>query len=202
VHPKIDNKVFASPCSLPTLVLVDLQQEYVAAPRALAIPDAQPALANCRAALAHARIMGFPVAFVRWITHSPFFNSATRFSHWIDGFEPTRTELVFERSQLSCYASAHFADVVGADMVLAGFAGEAACLATAVDAFHRGHRLRFLKDASASHGLNGIAPTEVHRVVAAVIGVFAEVDETSEWISATSSKITGREASHDRDQDL
>src|SRR6266700_6555620 len=124
----IDLRAYVDPSVVPTLVLVDLQQEYVATSRALA---------NCRAALAHARAKGFPVAFVRWLARSAFFNPATRFSRWIERFEPFGSDMVFERDQPSCYASTSFDQVMTecGGFVLAGFAGEAACLATAVDAF-------------------------------------------------------------------
>ncbi len=129
-----------------TLVLVDLQQEYIASPRVLALEETKGALANCRAALAHARAMGLPVAFARWIDRTPLFNKATRFSRWIEGFEPHGVDMIFERNRPSCYASADFAEVMsggGGSFVLAGFAGEAACLATAIDAFHRGHTVTY-----------------------------------------------------------
>ena len=35
---------FVDPLAVPTVVLVDLQQEYVAAPRRMAVPDASAAL--------------------------------------------------------------------------------------------------------------------------------------------------------------
>jgi nicotinamidase-related amidase len=73
---------------IQTLVLVDLQQEYIAAPRVLAPEETKGALANCRAALAHARAMGIPVAFARWI----------------EGFEPHGIDMIFERNRPSCYA--------------------------------------------------------------------------------------------------
>jgi hypothetical protein len=63
----------------------------------LAVPDASAALAQCSLLLEHARAICFPVAFVKRVTHAPFFNAATRFSHWIDGFSPLATEMVFER---------------------------------------------------------------------------------------------------------
>ena len=191
----VDIRAYVTPSVIPTLVLVDLQQEYVAAPRALAIPEAAASLAHCRAALIHARAMGFPVAFVRWIDRAPFFNAATRFSRWIEGFEPTGADMVFERNRPSCYASAEFAEVVsmgGGDFVLAGFAGEAACLSTAVDAFHRGHRMTFLKDASASHGLDGVDAGHVHRVISTVMGLYGNVVETGSWIDHTSRKKSWR----------
>ena len=97
--------------------------------------------------------------------------------------------MVFERNRPSCYASSQFSDVIassGGNYVLAGFAGEAACLSTAVDAFHRGHHVTYLFDASASHDLDDIASSQAHRVVAKVMGLYGDVMPTSSWISATS----------------
>jgi nicotinamidase-related amidase len=74
----------------------------------------------------------------------------------------------------------------GGSFVLAGFAGEAACLATAIDAYHRGHTVTFLTDASASHALGEIAANDVHRVVSSVAGLYGEVLATQNWITRTS----------------
>lgn len=192
----IDLRTFTNSVSVPTLVLVDLQEEYLATARALAITNAQDALVNCKAALVQARAMGFPVAFTRWIGRT-FFNPATRFSGWIPGFEPAGSDSVFERKQPSCYSSQHFAEVMDNNkgrVVIAGFAGEAACLATAIDAFHRGHRITFLGDASASHAVANLSGFEVHEVLKNLMGLWGEVVTTHSWIEATSraiSKITG-----------
>ena len=185
----IDLRAYVNPSVVQTLVLVDLQQEYIAAPRVLALEETKGALANCRAALAHARAMGIPVAFARWIDRAPLFNRATRFSRWIEGFEPHGVDMIFERNRPSCYASADFAEVMsagGGSFVLAGFAGEAACLATAIDAYHRGHTVTFLTDASASHALDDIAANDVHRVVSSVAGLYGDVLTTQNWITQTS----------------
>ena len=187
----IDLRAYVDPSVVPTLVLVDLQQEYISAPRLLALPNPAEALANCRLALAHARVKGFPVAFVRWLGRSALFNPATRFSRWIEGFEPTGADMVFERDQPSCYASNSFGEVMcegGGNLVLAGFAGESACLATAVDAFHRGHKLTYLADASASHALDDVGAPEVHRVVSRVVGLYGDVVGTRLWVAATSRR--------------
>jgi len=200
----IDLRAYVDPSVVPTLVLVDLQQEYIAAPRMLALPDAARALANCRVALAHARAKGFPIAFVRWLGRSALFNPATKFSRWIEGFEPTAADMVFERDRPSCYASTSFGEVMsegGGNFVLAGFAGESACLATAVDAFHRGHRITFLADASASHTLDEIAAPDVHRVVGKVVGLYGDVVGTRFWVAATSRKRRWRGAEHATEQD-
>ncbi len=181
---------FVDPLTVPTVVLVDLQQEYVAAPRRMAVPDASAALAQCSLLLEHARAMGFPVAFMKRVTHAPFFNAATRFSHWIDGFSPLPTEMVFERELPSCYANSDFAcfmnEGAGVNIVLAGFAGESACLSTVIDAYHRGHRVTFLADASASHAVETVTASNVHSLLSKVLGLYATVATTAEWIEATS----------------
>ena len=191
----IDLRAYVNPSVIQTLVLVDLQQEYIASPRVLALEDTKGALANCRAVLAHARAMGLPVAFVRWIDRTPLFNKATRFSRWIEGFEPHGVDMIFERNRPSCYASSDFAEVIGSgggSFVLAGFAGEAACLATAIDAFHRGHEVTYLADASASHALDDSGADDVHRVVSSIVGLYGSVSATKTWIADTSRRSNWR----------
>jgi nicotinamidase-related amidase len=168
-------RAFVNPTHIPTLVLIDLQQEYLASSRVLAIPETMEALANCRLALSHARAMGFPVAFARWI----------------EGFEPVRTDMVFERDRPSCYASASFAEVMEngrGNFVIAGFAGEAACLSTAIEAFHRGHSFTYLADASASHALDDLSARDVHRTVGKIVSSYGDVATTQMWIAATSHR--------------
>jgi nicotinamidase-related amidase len=185
----VNLRPFVDPMTVPTVVMVDLQQEYVAPPRRMAIPDATAALVQCSLLLSHARAVGFPVAFMKWVPRAPFFNAASPFSHWIDGFSPLATEMVFERELPSCYANSDFADVMdegaGGNIVLAGFAGESACLSTMIDAYHRGHRVTFLADASASHALDAVAAADVHDVLANVLSLYGIVATTAEWIDAT-----------------
>ncbi len=182
----------SAPSRIPTLVLLDLQQEYIAAPRLYSMPKAEGALENCRMALAHSRRMGFPVAFLRLVGRSPFFNPALSHSRWIPGFEPLTSDMVFERSMPSCYASREFGYAMtesGGHFVLAGFSGEAGCLATTVEAFHRGHSVTYLADASASLGLNRIPAASVHATVAELIGLYGEVTTTRDWISEQSTSV-------------
>lgn len=184
----IDLRAFADAASLPTLVLIDLQQEYLASSRAGSIPDAEGALGKCRTALAHARTLGMPVAFTRLIG-STSFDSGNRFAGWIPGFEPHGSDSIFERKQPSCYTSELFAEVMSngnGNLVIAGFAGEAACLSTMIDAFHRGHRATYLADASASHGLSDKPAGEVHAFVRDLMSVWGNVMPTASWIKTTS----------------
>jgi nicotinamidase-related amidase len=188
----INLRSYANKAVVPTLVLLDLQQEYIASPRLFAIPDVEAALENCRAVLRHARRAGLPVAFLRMVGRSPFFNPVLSYSRWISGFEPLNSDMVFERNKPSCYASREFANAMtsgGGHFVLAGFSGEGACLATVMEAFHRDHQVTFLADASASHGLDQIAPQSVHETVVQLIGLFGEVATASQWISEQTSGV-------------
>jgi nicotinamidase-related amidase len=188
----VNLRSYSAVSRIPTLVLLDLQQEYTAAPRLYSIPKAEAALENCRMALAHSRKMGFPVAFLRMVGRSPFFNPALSYSRWIPGFEPLTSEMVFERSMPSCYANREFGHAMtesGGHFVLAGFSGEAGCLATAVEAFHRGHSVTYLADASASLRLNQIPAALVHETVVELIGLYGEVTTTREWISEQSAGV-------------
>jgi nicotinamidase-related amidase len=187
-------RTFANSSSVPIVVFVDMQQEYLAQPRLFALPRIDRALDNCRKVLDHSRKIGLPVAFIRMLNESAFFNRATPFARWIEGFEPCRNEMVFERSSPSCYSSEPFAAMVNQSrggIVLAGFAGESACLSTLIDAFHRNHKATYLCDASASHALEEMSADEIHRAVSKISGLYGEVYETSDWVTSTLPRKLG-----------
>ena len=187
-------RTFANSSNVPIVVLVDMQQEYLAKPGLLAISEIDRALDNCRRVLDHAREIGLPVAFMRQLNESAFFNRATPFVRWIEGFEPYRNEMVFERCSPSCYSCEPFAALMNQSrggIVLAGFAGESACLSTLIDAFHRNHRVTYLCDASASHALEDVPAGEIHRAVSKISGLYGEVYETTDWIASTLPRKLG-----------
>ncbi len=182
-------KALANPAVAPCLVLVDLQREYVTKPRLMAVPGAAPALEHCRAALAHARARGLPVAHCRQVSKSSFFNRSSKFSAWIEGFEPTAAEMVFDHEQPSCYSNKQFSSIMddcGGHFVIAGFAGETACLSTIVDAYHRGHQVTYLSDASASHDLGNLTGQAVQETVTEIIRVYGDVLDTQSWVASMS----------------
>lgn len=186
----VDIRTFFASGPVPTLVLLDLQQDWFSGARSLDPHHSTDALRNCREALAHARRMGFPVAFVRRSNGSGPFSSAAATARWIERFEPHGSDMVFERDKPSCFASPLFADVMatsGAPIVLAGFSGEAACLASALDAFHRGHDFTFLSDASASRTMGGTAADQVHALLIQVIQLYGAVTDTERWVRTTKS---------------
>ena len=187
-------RTFANSSSVPIVVFVDMQQEYLGKPRLLAISQIDRALDNCRMVLDHSRRIGLPIAFIRMLSESAFFNRTTPFARWIEGFEPYRNEMIFERSSPSCYSCEPFTALVNQSrggIVLAGFAGESACLSTLIDAFHRNHKVTYLCDASASHALDEMPADEVHRAVSKISGVYGDVFETAEWIEQTLPRKLG-----------
>jgi nicotinamidase-related amidase len=183
VNSVIHLKALSDPSVAPCLVLIDMQREYVADRRLIALSETDAALTNCRRALEHARSRGFPVAFLRQVTRSAFFNPLT-FSGWIEGFEPTRADIVFDRAKPSCYSNETFAGLMrdsGGHFVFAGFAGETTCLSTAIEAYHRDHRFTYLMDA-------GLASAEVQDAVSRIVGLYGETLDTRSWIARTSNR--------------
>jgi nicotinamidase-related amidase len=70
--------------------------------------------------------------------------------------------------------------------VLAGFAGESACIATMIDAFHRNHAVTYLCDASGSHALEGFDSTASHRMVEKLCDLYGTTMRTGAWIESVS----------------
>jgi nicotinamidase-related amidase len=149
-------------------------------------------LENCMSAIRHARNLGLPIAFTRQ-GDGPGLIERSAQSAWISGFEPKRSDMVFERQQPSCYANPLFDDVVSriGSFAIAGLVADETCLATAIDASHRGHRITFLSDASASRGRNAADAGAVHVVTTNAIELFADIVTTYHWQVATSPRSSG-----------
>jgi len=175
---------------LPTLVLVDMHYDIAGGDSEEALID-EAAIANCRAALRHARIYGMPVAFTRQVVSPRSMLASPAYPRWIEGFEPSRRDMVFDRGKPSCYASAEFrklADDTAGQYVVAGRFGESSCLSTAVDAYHRGHRPVFLIDALTSRPRDDISLSDMQRATACILPVYAEATNTQPWIRTASRR--------------
>jgi nicotinamidase-related amidase len=185
----IDLQTYLSASTVRLLVMVDLQEknhDEMAKDRGF---DLARSLQNCASAIQHARNLGLPIAFTR-LSGGAATGEGGAQSAWISGFEPKRSDMVFERSQPSCYANPLFEDVVSkiGSFAIAGLAAEQACLATAIDASHRGHRVSFLSDASVSRGRHNADAGAVHVLAAKAIGLFADTVATRHWLAATSPR--------------
>jgi nicotinamidase-related amidase len=174
--------------SPPTLVLVDLHEEQIGVGARLALDDTVPMLAKCRSLLTRARSAGWPVAFVRPMRISAAGREPLS-PKWIHGFEPQRSDMVFDRRSPSCYANSEFGDAIsqgGGTFALAGFSGGGACLSTLMDAFLNGHHATFVSDASLSEPLEGFEPRESHRAVVALARRYADIATAAQWIESIS----------------
>lgn len=169
------------------LVMVDLQRGNYDDLARDDTHDLARSLKNCVCAIQHARAMGMPIAFTRRVIRAGSAGTAQP-SSWIAGFEPKRSDMVFESSQASCFTNRLFDDVVSriGGFAIAGLMAEQACLATAIDAFHRGHPVTFLSDASACLRRDNADARAVHHLTTNVMRLFADPIATRLWMDATS----------------
>ncbi|MGA7996396.1 MAG: isochorismatase family protein [Bradyrhizobium sp.] len=166
----------ANSSSVPIVVFMDMQREYLAKLQLLAISQIDRALDKCRKVLDHSRKTGLPVAFIRVINELAFFNPLTPSVRWIKGFGPCRDELVFERTSPSCYSSEPFTALVNRSRGGFGL---------------RDFQEMSLCDASARHALDEMPAGDVHRAVSKISGICAEVFETDDWIEQTLPRNLG-----------
>ena len=178
--------------NVPTLVLVDLHHNLLGGEETLVNRIPTEAIANCRTALRHARACGIPVAFTRQVAPSASMLASPIYPRWIDGFEPKRWDMVFDRQHPSCYASAEFrdmADDIGGNYVVAGQFGELSCLSTAIDALHRDHRPTFLTDALVCRSHEDLSAGAMLRALARILSLYADVATIEPWMTATSQRV-------------
>ncbi|MBU6299258.1 MAG: isochorismatase family protein [Alphaproteobacteria bacterium] len=170
----------------PPLIFVDLQEEQPASAEMPRSEQATATISQCRRLLSHARAEGWPVAFTRLFRKGRA-GANSRSPRWISGFEPRRTDMLFDREALSCYASTEFADAMdaaGGAFALAGFSDDA-CLSTLIDAARHGHHVGLVSDALASQPLPGFDPVESHRAITALASRYATVVTSERWIEAS-----------------
>jgi nicotinamidase-related amidase len=173
-------------CVLPILIFVDLQVEYTSEGRAHYMATAEPAIRNCHTLLQKARELRLPIGHFRQYQTGHFFNSASPFSHWVEGLSPRANEYVYERSLPSCFSSASFCELMNnieqPEIIMAGLGGERACLSTAIECFHRGFQVTFVYDCSASAALDEMSEADSHDVVADIISIYGEVVALDEML--------------------
>ncbi len=149
-------------------------------------------LDNCRTVLAHARALKLPVAFLRQTAPARSMLETHHYPIWIKGFEPRRSDMVFDRELPSCYSSPEFAwmsERTKKNFVLAGLSAEMSCLSTAVDAFHRRHQVTYLSDACYCGSSQYFAARELQTGVAAVLSLYGAVSDTHTWISMSTEDL-------------
>ena len=181
--------------AVPTLVLVDLHHELLDLFE-VGVSGPTRAIDNCLALLGHARALGFPVAFTRRIAAPEVLGATPTYPRWISGFEPQRSDMVFDHCLPSCYSSAEFAETaehLEGNFVVAGQAGEQSCLSTAVDAFHRNQRPTFLTDALVTRGGNDVPATTMEHALAHIVSLYVNTDTATRWMVGNTRRLAVRE---------
>lgn len=174
----------------PPLVLVDMHQEQLDYEAGFSTRNVAPVLAKCRQLLERARSQKWPVAFVRPLPKVQWDYAGLAgqaVPRWIEGFEPLRTDMIFDRTASSCYTSAEFygaMDQAGGEFVLAGFSADTTCLTTLTDAARVNHCAGLIEDATATRPLSGLSAADSHRAVLALAGRYATVMTARRWIEA------------------
>lgn len=167
----------------PPLVFVDMLEDQLDFEDGFGQREIEPVLSRCRMLLAEARERHWPVAFVR-----PANVQALKPARWIEGFEPKRSDMVFDRLGHSCYSSDEFADAMdamGRVFVIAGFSVESACLATVMDAQQHNQFAGLVSDATATRPLPDKDAIESHRAVTTVASRFGTIVTAEHWIGVT-----------------
>lgn len=185
------------PESSPLICFVDLQIEYVANNRRLALAEREPWMSNCRLLLDGARRHRLSIAHFRQLRRETEFNIATEFCGWIEDFRPRPFEMVFERPKPSCYAAEKFNELLCAldnpEFLLVGLTSGGACLSTAVEAFHRGDRCVFVEDASSSAPIGRLDESQSHEVVTDLMRSYCHVISASQalaWMERVNRSVT------------
>jgi len=138
------------------LVLIDIQNEYLAGP--LALPDAKPAIAQAVALLARAREAGSPIIHIahRGKAGSLFDRSAER-GAIVTELTPRPGELVIEKELPNAFAGTDLKTSLTAtdrkNIVLAGFMTHMCVSSTARAALDLGFRTTIDADACATRDL-------------------------------------------------
>ena len=169
----------------PILINIDIQREYTTQGRPFYLNGIEPSLRNCRRLLRHARASSWPVIHVRHIQKKGhLFDEAMEFSRFVEGFEPLPNEPVFTKSNLSCYSDPAFGRMMESachDRVyVAGYNSLMCCLSTLVDAFHRGHRLNYVADASLARATKSADEAEAHRHATEILSIYADIVSTDQ----------------------
>jgi nicotinamidase-related amidase len=168
--------------STPTLVLVDVQNEYVTPGRPFRLAGIGPSLDNVRRLLARAREAGWRVVHVQHLQPGAVFAPGTEHGAFIPGFEPAEGEAHVVKGKLSSYSEDAYRALIDAadgEVLIAGYGSTMCCLATVVSGALFGHRYSFVHDASWARSPDGIMPeSEVHRFATATLAIHAQLTTT------------------------
>lgn len=169
---------------MKSLVVIDIQREYVLAGRELRISSIGPSLNNAYAMLQFARSERWPIVHVQHLQEGDSFNSASDASDFVDGFVPEPGETVAIKGKYSSFSSPAFVQFVSAhlehEFVVVGYGTTVCCLATLVEGYHRGHRFALVEDACAARAAGAHSEATMHQAAVLILGAFARLTCTAQ----------------------
>jgi hypothetical protein len=172
---------FRDRAARPTLVLVGLHRFEDTEAN---LPRCTESLSACKDALAAARSAGLSIAHVRRLTAPASLHAWPSYPSWLPGFEPMRSDMVFDVLQPSCYSSVEFSQAMEysrGNFAIAGHFGETMCLSTAIEAYHRKHLFTYLPDASKCQPPGQISPEIYRDALTHIIALYGEVMDSAAW---------------------
>ncbi len=170
----------------PTLVLIDIQQEYISPGSPFHLDGILPSLENCRLILAHARQEKWPILHVQHVTNGSVFSGQR--AQFIEGFAPAVDEPVFQKSQTSPYTNEAFKSAMlsakESEALIIGYGSTQCCMSTVISGAAIGLRHSFVKDASWARTLaDDISEAQAHRHATAIIGIHGNIRTTEEVLA-------------------
>lgn len=175
----------------PVLVLVDLHAGMLSADE-MASDNVTAVIENCRTVLAHARSLALPIAFMRQTAPAQSMLETRPCPTWIKGFEPRRSDMVFDRAMPSCYTNVEFAKMIertSRNLVLAGLSAEMSGLSTVIEAFNRHHQVTYLSDACHCGSYRYFGPDELEKSIATVLSLYGAISSAAAWIDISAREL-------------
>jgi nicotinamidase-related amidase len=177
------------------LLVIDVQNEYVAGDLPIEYPDVQTSLANIGRAMDAARAAGVPVIVVQNFAPagSPIFARGTPGAELHPVVASRERDHIVTKSLPSAFTGTDLADWLAAQhidtLTVAGYMTHNCDASTVNHALHAGLAVEFLEDATGAVSYENRAgfasAQEIHRVFSVVMqSRFAAVASTGEWIAA------------------
>ncbi len=164
-----------------TLVVIDIQSEYISSGRPFCIETINGSLQNARVMLNYARKEKWNIIHVRHLQEGSIFNKDSEYVNYIDGFSPLAGEFEVEKSQYSCFSAQAFENIVRetgeSEFVVIGYGTSMCCLATIIEGFHRGYKFSIVQDATRALADKNISEESMHTHAIAILARFSRVTD-------------------------
>ncbi len=177
-----------------TLVMIDVQLEYVTPGRPFFMESIGPSLENASLLLDHARASNWRIIHVQHEQSGPLFTKGGAFVDFVEGFEPLPGETVVVKSQISPFTEPGFNAAIQAagpqPVYVAGYGSTMCCLATMVGAPLFGHRFTFVHDASWARSARiDFSERDTHWHATAAIALHGNIVSTEELIGSVIDEL-------------